>query len=40
MSWKLLAAHTVVEGHFLNATEVDGLDVFVAKNGEKPRFLK
>ena len=37
---KLLAAHTVVEGHFLNATEVDGLDVFVAKNGEKPRFLE
>ena len=35
----VLAAHTVLEGHVLNPTTVDGLDVLVSENGGKPRFL-
>jgi hypothetical protein len=36
---KVLAAHTVLQGHFVNPTSVGGLDVFVSKNGETPDFL-
>jgi 20S proteasome alpha/beta subunit len=35
----MLAAHTVLEGHFLNPSVVGGLQVLVCKNGETPRFL-
>jgi hypothetical protein len=37
---QVLAAHTIREGHYLNAITVDGLDVLVAKDGTAPRFLE
>jgi hypothetical protein len=34
-----LATHIIAEGRKQNGLSVDGLDVLVAKNGEKPKFL-
>lgn len=36
---KLLAAHTVLQGGYLNPTYVSGLEVLIALNGKQPRFL-
>jgi 20S proteasome alpha/beta subunit len=36
---KILAVHTVLEGHALNPSMVGGVDVVVSKHGEKPRLL-
>ena len=37
---KLLATHTVLEGHSLNQTSVDGLDILLAVDGQEPRFME
>jgi hypothetical protein len=36
---QLLAAHVILEGSKVNSLSVGGLDILVAKDGEKPRFL-